>query len=451
MDASFALPAGTGVDERRFRRRSLAGDGEGPGQDLDFQIGHNAVVLGLVLRLEGCAQDFGVSGFQRARRQGDFDLVALADVAHIGVTLFLQIALRRAEAHNRKCLLVHFLKEGVQVLRRKGRQGHVAAADHFVGNGCAQEADRRTDAGVGRHDDLFDAKLFRQPRGVQRRRAAEGDHGALGDFLAPLHRMDPGRIGHALVHHLADGQRRRGGVHGQRLTHVFEGRLLRRFLGERDLAVGEVVRVETAKQQVSIGHRRMDAALLIAGRARVGAGAGRAHLHAVQFVAGGNGAAAGADLHHLDHRDFHRQTAALHETVGAVHLEGAGEQRLALVDHADLGGGAAHIEGDHRVFAELTGDLPGQDGAARRPGFHQANGKGRGGFDGDETAAGGHEEAGAGKTGCASSGPADRSGSAPSWGARRRWHRWWTGGRTPAPRGKLPRRGRWKGPDRPPG
>ena len=62
-------------------------------------------------------------------------------------------------------------------------------------------------------------------------------------------------------------------------------------------------------------------------------------------------AAAGADLDHVDHRDAHRDAAALGETIGSRDLEMARLLRGVVVDQRDLRGGAAHVERQRAVVA----------------------------------------------------------------------------------------------------
>ena len=55
----------------------------------------------------------------------------------------------------------------------------IAAAHDLVGDRRAQEADRRAHAGAGRDDDPLHAELLGEPRGMQRRGAAERDQRAV--------------------------------------------------------------------------------------------------------------------------------------------------------------------------------------------------------------------------------------------------------------------------------
>ena len=87
-------------------------------------------------------------------------------------------------------------------------------------------------------------------------------------------------------------------------------------------------------------------------------------------------AAASADLHHLHHRDLQRHAAALHEAMGPVGLEAAPGRRAAVVDQADLGRGAAHVEAQEPLLAQAAGQMGGQHGAAGRPRFDQPHREG---------------------------------------------------------------------------
>ncbi len=56
--------------------------------------------------------------------------------------------------------------------------------------------------------------------------------------------------------------------------------------------------------------------------------------------------AAGADLDQLDGRDGQRQAPAGGEAPLAARLEAMHDLRLAVLHHGELGGGAAHVEGE---------------------------------------------------------------------------------------------------------
>ena len=93
------------------------------------------------------------------------------------------------------------------------------------------------------------------------------------------------------------------------------------------------------------------AAAPVAGRPGIGARGIGPDLEQPERVDARDRAAAGADLDHLDHGQVDRQPGALLEAVAAVDLEAVRQQRLAPVDHRELGGGAAHIEGEEILVA----------------------------------------------------------------------------------------------------
>ena len=78
---------------------------------------------------------------------------------------------------------------------------------------------------------------------------------------------------------------------------------------------------------------------------------------------------------HLDHRDAHGEPATLHEEIAPVDLDAARGNWLAVVDDADLGGRATHVEGEDAVDAHVLGEPCRQDHAARRVRFDQAIGR----------------------------------------------------------------------------
>ena len=148
-------------------------------------------------------------------------------------------------------------------------------------------------------------------------------------------------------------------------------RRLRGAAVQRHGAAEEVAGVEVAEHQVGVGHRRPLAAAPVARGAGLGARALRAHLGQAHAVDVRDRAAAGADLDELDDRHQERQPAAALEAPHARHLELARDLRLAVVDEADLGGGAAHVEGEHAGGAGGARVVRGGRGAAGRSGLHQ--------------------------------------------------------------------------------
>ena len=148
----------------------------------------------------------------------------------------------------------------------------------------------------------------------------------------------------------------------------------RRVPVEPHLAAEEEVGVEIAEHEVGVGHGRLGAAEAVGHGTGAGARALRPHHEPAQRVHAGDGASAGADLDHLDDRDLDREPAALLEVVAAVDLELRRDQRLAVRDHARLGGGAAHVEGEEVLVAEEHAVVGGGEGAGGGAGLDEPDG-----------------------------------------------------------------------------
>ena len=341
------------VRQPRFGR-----DQDRPAQRLDRRPRDRPREQRRVLFLEGLAQRRGVGIRQRAHRQGHGDLVALADIAHVGEPPLDRLLATGTRRHQRRRLKHHFGEQRVGTGRVEFVEAHVPAADQLERNRGREEPDRRADAGIGRHDDARHADLLRDARRVQRRRPAEGDQRVLADGRAALDRVHARRIRHVLAHHLVHRVGRHRPGKAERFADLAFQRPIRQLGLQRNGAAGERRRIDHAQCHVGVGHGRQGAAAAVAGGARLGSRTLRPHRDALQRIHLRDRAAAGADLDHLDHRDAHRQAAALQESRGAVDLEHARGMRLVVVDQADLGGGAAHVEGQCAAFA-ARGLLPG--------------------------------------------------------------------------------------------
>ncbi len=99
-------------------------------------------------------------------------------------------------------------------------------------------------------------------------------------------------------------------------------------------------------------------------RPRVGARGLRSAGEQPERVDVGQRPAADADLDHVDRRRLDRQSRAAREAVGARGLELVGDERTAVLDQAQLGGRATHVEG-HQVLEPVQ---PGEAGRAERTG-----------------------------------------------------------------------------------
>ena len=166
---------------------------------------------------------------------------------------------------------------------------------------------------------------------------------------------------------LQNAERRIDRAHGQLVGDV-RRRSPARASAWLDLQVAaeELLGVEPAQHHLRIGHRRLGAALAVAGRAGIRAGRARADAERVARVDIGDRAAAGADRVDIDHRHQHRQLRDL----GIARVL---DPQLAVLDHADVGGGAADVDGDDVLrAARLAGPAP-ADHAAGGAGEQQAD------------------------------------------------------------------------------
>ena len=166
-------------------------------------------------------------------------------------------------------------------------------------------------------------------------------------------------VGHVLVGRLDDGVggnlRRLGRLRAQRLSDCLQRRD-RRLRLEGDLAAEEIVGIEAAEDEIGVGHGRLRAALAVADRPGIGAGAARSDLEQPALVDPGDAAAAGAERGHIDAGDGYRYAEA--------DLELALVALLAALDGADVRAGAAHVEREGMLDAGQSGVVAGGDDAA---------------------------------------------------------------------------------------
>ena len=134
---------------------------------------------------------------------------------------------------------------------------------------------------------------------------------------------------------------------------------------ERHRAAEEAGGVDAAEHDVGVGHGGLGAAARVAHGAGIGARALRAEGERAARVDPGDGAAAGAHLLDVDHRDAQR--VAVH----VVLVRGLDE---AAVDDGALRGRAAHVERDEPVRAEDSREARAARGARRRPRLHRVHG-----------------------------------------------------------------------------
>ena len=122
------------------------------------------------------------------------------------------------------------------------------------------------------------------------------------------------------------------------------------------------MRVEPTEQKIGVSDRGLGAAEAVAGRPGRSTGAARPDAQRAGAVHVSNGAAARADRLHGGHRQPHRVAAEL------ALRGGLGD---AVGDEADVGGGAAHVEGERALNTECRRDVRGGGDPGRRAGRRQ--------------------------------------------------------------------------------
>ena len=207
---------------------------------------------------------------------------------------------------------------------------------------------------------------------MHRSRATERHETEFAGVVAAFDRNDPKRLGHRVIDHIDNAC-------GGRLD--VETKRLGKFLGNRGARGGGLyrqpprehrLRVEVAKDQVAVGHRRLDAALAVADGTRFRPGAARTDAQGPAGIDPGDAAAAGADFRQVDDRHADRVAGAMHP---AVHVAVAADLVLrsrldrAILDQAGFCRRPAHVEGDQVGLVELAADQRRGDDARRRPGL----------------------------------------------------------------------------------
>ena len=182
---------------------------------------------------------------------------------------------------------------------------------------------------------------------MQRPGAAEGDQREVARVEALLHRDQPQPAEHVLVDDVDDpGGGGLRGLQPHRLGDLADGGA-RGVDVEGDLAAGQRRR-QVAEDDVGVGDGRLGAALAVGGRAGVGAGRLRADPQRLgQLGHVRDRAAAGADGAHVDAGGAHGEVADLGLPA---------DPRGQVLHQGDVGGGAAHVEGDQVAVAALLGD-----------------------------------------------------------------------------------------------
>ena len=210
---------------------------------------------------------------------------------------------------------------------------------------------------MGRHDDPLHVQQ------VERRGEEHRPGRAVGDE-AEVARVDT--VADGDVGHLLGDVRRRDPVRERDPLLERQRRVerLERLPGEIGVepqrAAREAVGIEDAHQQAGIGQRRRGAAAAVAGRARVGAGAGRPDEHVARRRDRDDAAAAGPDAAHLGREGVDDEVV--------LELERVADDRAAVAHERDVGRRAADVAADQLGFAERLSQARARDRPCGRPG-----------------------------------------------------------------------------------
>ena len=198
------------------------------------------------------------------------------------------------------------------------------------------EHTRRTeDRRFPRHDEQWNFEFLADHAGVVGPGAAGDDHGELARVEAAFDGDLPHPLGHVGVDHPVHAECGFFHGHAQRLGDLLLDGFARRVDVELHAAAGEIVRRQVAKHQVRVGAGWILAALAVADRARVGAGALRAHAEQAAFVDPADRAAASANGDDVEHRQ--RNAVAVDLALGRGHGH-------AVKNHGGVEAGAAHVD-----------------------------------------------------------------------------------------------------------
>ena len=232
-------------------------------------------------------------------------------------------------------------REGCRDGRQVAVERHAAAGDEALLQlgGChalgAQDARRR------RHQDAADAELARDLDRMQRARPAERHQREGARIMAALDRDDADGAHHVGVDDAHDAERR------------LAQRRVRAFSASGAMAASARRRSRRMPPPISSSGRRPStrlasetvgsrAAPAVAGRPRHGAGAHGPDAHQAVAADMGDRPAAGADGVDVDGGETHGKAR---DAAAERHL------RLAVAHEADVGRGAAHVEGDEIAAA----------------------------------------------------------------------------------------------------
>ena len=168
------------------------------------------------------------------------------------------------------------------------------------------------------------ADFFGQAHHVHARRTACADQGEVTRVVTALDRYAADAVDHVQVDQGGDAKCRAFHTDAQRFGDIALDGVQRGLAVQADTAAQQCAVGQVAKCQVGVGDRGFAATLAVAHRPRHGAGAARSDLEHAKFVQVGDGATAGTQGLHLDHRHADALAQEVH-VLAEVGASGVGQ------------------------------------------------------------------------------------------------------------------------------
>ena len=202
---------------------------------------------------------------------------------------------------------------------------------------------------------------------MQRSRPPERNEGELAGVHPARDRVRADREGHVGVDDPDDAEGRVGDGEAELASDLLLDGAAREVGVDGEVAPQHLVRVEPAEGHLGVGDGGLVPALPVAGGAGVRPGRARPDVEPARRVDVGDRAASRPDGHEVDHRHEDRMSA--HVGVARVH-----DLDAPAGDGADVGRGAADVDGDDVVRAREEPFRPPADDPARRPRHEDVDG-----------------------------------------------------------------------------
>ena len=246
--------------------------------------------------------------------------------------------------------------------------------DELVLEVRGEQARRGDDARVRRDEHARDLEFERDVAGKQRAGTAGGDQREVARVVAAAYRVDLDVLRHA---ELLDLQGAEGGLlrrHVDLTRELLDHRLGELGLEREATANESALGTQAAEEDLGVGRRGVRTTAVVTGGARIGTGRLRTDAEDATLVDVRDRAATGTDGVDVDHR-HHRLV------IADLRVEQVAHAHLATSGHADVGGGAADVEGDDAVVARHLAGPNATDQARHGARHQQVDGATRGRLD----------------------------------------------------------------------